>query len=135
MQSENSNIYYENNYIGEELYTIGSYFMRGLKGLPKNNRLGIWYLIKALEYNNSKAQLIIGDIYIRGLYNLPKNKEEGLKYLILSANQKNIYAQNILGEIYLKGLYGVDKNEKLGITYKHEGLKDIVIEALLKLKN
>jgi TPR repeat protein len=92
-------------------------------------------MIQALKFNNSKAQLIIGDIYLRVLYNFPKNKEEGLKYIILSATQKNIYAQTILGEIYLIGLYDVNKNEKLGILYKHEGLKDIVIEALLKLKN
>lgn len=82
----------------EAQYELASRFFSG-KGVPKNEKLAIEWLIKASDRGNEEAQYLLYTCYNMGT-GVPKNPKVALGFLMMSAEGANKYAQFELGEYY-----------------------------------
>lgn len=83
----------------EAEYELGMRYKTG-KGVPKNKKLAIEWLIKAANGGNEDAQYILYIAYTGG-EGVQKNLKVALGFLMQSAEGANKYAQFELGEYYM----------------------------------
>jgi len=72
---------------------------------------------KAIEQNESIAQLSLGRLYETGNGGLIKDEGDALKLYRLSSNQGNSQAQNNLGIYYRDGRAGIAKNDEEALKF------------------
>lgn len=77
---------------------LGTAFLSG-KGVPKNEKLAIEWLIKSSDRGNEEAQYLLFTCYTMGT-GVPKNPKVALGFLMMAAEGANKYAQFELGEYF-----------------------------------
>lgn len=81
-------------------YILGTLYLEGKMGAPKDLGQGISWLRGAAEAGEVNAQCLLGSIYAEGKESIQKDVVKGLYWLNKAASQGNDTAKLILGCIY-----------------------------------
>ena len=97
--------------------TLGALYLKGLPGLlPKNTKLGIEMLAKAVRAKSLTARFNLGMAYLNG-DGVPKNPAKAIQWLKVAESQNFAEAQYTIGILLLEGDDGVEKNTLEGLKY------------------
>jgi TPR repeat protein len=83
----------------ENYYNLGYSYYNGVDGADPDYYNAVQWLLKAAEFNHTKAQELLGECYYLG-NGVEQNISMALNYFHLAANQGNASAQCSLGSIY-----------------------------------
>ena len=97
--------------------TLGALYLKGLPGLlPRNTKLGIDLLAKAVRAKSLTARFNLGMAYLNG-DGVVKNPAKAVQWLEVAERQNFAEAQYTLGVLLLEGEEGVKKNTIEGLRY------------------
>jgi TPR repeat protein len=97
--------------------TLGALYLKGLPGLlPKNTKVGIEMLAKAVRAKSLTARFNLGMAYLHG-DGVPKSALKAIQWLKVAEGQNFAEAQYTLGILLLEGEDGVKKNTIEGLQY------------------
>lgn len=97
--------------------TLGALYLKGLPGLlPKNTKIGIEMLAKAVRAKSLTARFNLGMAYLNG-DGVPKNPAKAIQWLKVAESQNFAEAQYTIGILLLEGDDGVEKNTLEGLKY------------------
>lgn len=113
-------------------YELGRYYLRGEKGVQRDQKKGIRLIRLAAEQEYAKAQNALGSYLLTGLHGLTRNPTEGALLLRLAAEQGYIQALSNLGDCYFLGL-GVIQDQKISARLKRVAADHGDVDLQLKL--
>ena len=97
--------------------TLGALYLKGLPGLlPKNTKLGIEMLAKAVRAKSLTARFNLGMAYLSG-DGVPKDPSKAVQWLKVAESQNFSEAQYTLGVLLLEGQESVEKNTMEGLRF------------------
>ena len=97
--------------------TLGALYLKGLPGLlPKNTKLGIEMLAKAVRAKSLTARFNLGMAYLSG-DGVPKDPTKAVQWLKVAESQNFSEAQYTLGVLLLEGQESVEKNTMEGLRF------------------
>lgn len=97
--------------------TLGALYLKGLHGLlPKNTKLGIEMLAKAVRAKSLTARFNLGMAYLSG-DGVPKDPTKAVQWLKVAESQNFSEAQYTLGVLLLEGQESVEKNTMEGLRF------------------
>lgn len=97
--------------------TLGALYLKGLPGLlPKDSKLGIEMLAKAVRAKSLTARYNLGMAYLGG-DGVPRDATKAVQWLKVAEGQNFAEAQYTLGVLILEGQDGVEKNTMQGLRF------------------
>lgn len=115
---------------GQACFDLYEEYLRG-ENVHKDLQTAQSYLEKAVDYNNSRAQLQMGLDLLNG-----GKMKEGLDYIQLSCLNQNVDAMELLGQLYLGNVENIENTApdvKTGILFLEEAAMQGSVSAQVTL--
>jgi TPR repeat protein len=110
---------------------LGTMFMLGAPGFPKNVKKAFYWYSKAEESENISAKFNLGKMYYHGIAT-PKNYRKAFSLIRYSSDKGYPPSQSYLANMYALG-QGCNKNLKLAIELHHKAAKQNQLLSLFVL--
>ena len=118
-------------YNNEALFNAGLCYMRG-KGIKKNSKKALKYLILASENGNIDSYYYIGKLYDTNKI-VKINHNKALEYYLKGSEEGNVYCSYMLGKRYVEGKI-LQKNTEKGLDLLEEASNEIGIATFYLAK-
>ena len=90
---------------GLTAFSLGTYYVTGLHGVPINNQEGVKYFEIAANLGHIEAKNELGTYYLQGSNGLPLDIAKGLKLVMEAADGGSANAQFNMGNFYYNGRF------------------------------